>query len=191
MPVYRTRNDIRNVVIVVGILLFSNFALWGNSQDRPESSSNHVRLELQVQYELIILSNYSVFDSLEFEILDGDSVTLSGRVTRPSLKSDAESTIRRLEGIGKVVNKIEVLPISPGDERIRLAVYRAFFDNTDLSVYVIRAVPPIHFIVENGNVTLIGLVATQAEKDMAEIAVGQVPGVFSVVNNLRIKRGNL
>lgn len=191
MPVHRTRNDIRNVVTVVGMVLFSNFALLGNSQERPESSLGGDCLARQVHYNLIMLSNYSVFDSLEFEILDGDSVILSGRVTRPSLKSDAESTIRGLEGVGKVVNKIEVLPISPGDERVRIAVYRAFFDNTDLSVYVMRAVPPIHFIVENGNVTLIGLVATQAEKDMAEIAAGQVPGVFSVVNNLRIKRGNL
>jgi len=106
---------------------------------------------------------------------------------RPSLKSDAESTVRRLEGVGKVVNSIEVLPLSPNDDRIRRAVHHAISAKPGLDRYFLRAVPPIHIIVKDGNVTLVGVVASQVDKDLAGLAAREVPGVFSLTNNLRVE----
>jgi hyperosmotically inducible periplasmic protein len=113
-------------------------------------------------------------------------VILSGQVTRPYLKSDAENVVKRIQGVKKVVNDIEVLPLSPYDSKVRRAVYRAIFLNGVLSRFSIQAVPPIHIIVKNGNVTLVGVVSTEAEKEIAGIVANTVPGIFSVTNDLRI-----
>ena len=179
------------LALIVGTVLCLSLAVSANSQDEADLDCIRDRLELLVRYELTMLAGYSVFDNLEFEIADVDSVVLSGKVTRPSLKSNAESAIRTLEGVVKVVNRIEVLPISPEDERIRLAVYSAVFGETGLDAYAMRAVSPIHFIVENGSIALVGVVATQADKDLAGIAASRVAGVSNVINSLQIKKGRL
>jgi hyperosmotically inducible protein len=136
----------------------------------------------------MMLRDYSVFDTLEFQVTGLDTVVLSGRVTRPVLKSEAESTIRQLEGVGKVVNKIEVLPPSPSDDRLRIAAYRAVFSKPGLDRYGLLAVPPVHIIVDNGAVTLVGIVASQEDKDLAGLAAREVPGTFNVTNNLRVEK---
>jgi hyperosmotically inducible protein len=132
---------------------------------------------------LILLPYYSVFDNLGFRV-DGDTVTLEGQVVRPTLKSDAENVVKNIEGVGKVVNNIEVLPLSPMDNQIRRAVYRAIFSEPGLSRYAESAVPSIHIIVKNGNVTLVGIVDNQGDKDLANIRAKGVSNVFSVTNNL-------
>ena len=98
-----------------------------------------------------------------------DTVVLLGYVTRPTLKSDAERVVSKIEGAGKVVNQIEVLPLSPSDDRIRTAAYRTIYSKPGLDLYAVRAVPPIHIIVKNGNITLTGIVATEADKNLAGI----------------------
>ena len=103
------------------------------------------------------------------------------------MKSDAENVVKRIEGVEDVDNQIKVLPTSPNDDHIRRAVYRAIYGNEVLSQYALRAVPPIHIIVENGNVTLEGVVARQMDKQIAEMQTKSVPGVFSVTNNLKIE----
>lgn len=148
----------------------------------------HARLAQEVRRQLVMLANYSVFDDLEFEISGVDTVTLLGQVTRPSLKSDAESTVRSLEGVGKIINKIEVLPVSPSDDRIRIAAYRSIFSRPGLERYGIRAVPPIHILVKNGSITLVGIVANQADKDLAGIAAREVPGTFDITNRLKVEK---
>lgn|SRR5262249_39632681 len=72
----------------------------------------------EVRHELLMLPYYSVFDNQAFKV-DGDHVTLMGQVMRPTLKSDAESAVKRVEGVASVTNNIEVLPLSPNDDRIR------------------------------------------------------------------------
>jgi hyperosmotically inducible protein len=128
-----------------------------------------------------------VFDNLAYKVDPDGTVELFGQVSRPTLKSDAENAVKRIEGVQRVVNNIEVLPASPDDDRIRLAVYRAIFGNSVLSQYQIRAVPPIHLIVKNGHVTLEGAVARQMEKQIAGMQANSVPGVFSVTNDLRVE----
>src|SRR5712672_2842385 len=104
------------------------------------------RIAKEVRHELVMLPYYNVFDNLAFKV-DGSTVTLMGQVTRPTLKSDAERVVKSIEGVDKVVNKIEVLPLSPNDERIRLAIYRAIYGHAGLQRYGLQAVPPIHIIV--------------------------------------------
>jgi hyperosmotically inducible protein len=158
------------------------------AQSKQELEKIHARLVSQVRHELIMLSRYTVFDNLQFQITDVDTVVLSGEVVRPTLKSDAESAVRRLEGVGKLINKIEVLPLSPSDDRIRVAAYRAIFSKPGFDKYGFQAVPPIHIIVKNGNITLTGIVANQVDKDLAGIAAREVPGTFGFTNNLRVEK---
>ena len=142
------------------------------------------RLVREVRHELVMLPYYGVFDNLAYRV-DGSTVTLMGQVTRPTLKSSAENVVKDIEGVTKVVNNIEVLPVSPDDDRIRIAIYRAIYGNTALSRYEMQAVPPVHIIVKNGNATLEGVVANEGDKNIANIQAKSVPGVFSVTNNLR------
>jgi hyperosmotically inducible protein len=153
--------------------------------DRRVSKKGEDRIAREVRHELVMLPFYSVFDDLAYKV-DGDTVTLFGATTRPTLKSDAEKAVKKIEGVEKVVNNIEVLPLSPNDDGIRRAVYRAIYSQPGLDMYSLRAVPTIHIIVKNGNVTLTGAVANQGDKDRAGIAANGVPGVFSVKNEIQV-----
>jgi hyperosmotically inducible protein len=157
-----------------------------NQESKQPVDRAQARLEREVRHELVMLPYYDVFDNLAYRV-DGGTVTLFGQVTRPTLKSDAERVVKDIEGVENVVNKIEVLPTSPNDDSIRLAVYRAIFGHTALNRYALRSVPPIHIIVKNGNVTLEGVVANEADKNIANIQANGVPGVFKVTNNLRVE----
>lgn len=147
--------------------------------------SGNGRLARQVRHELVTLPYYSVFDNLAFRI-DGNSVTLLGQVTQPTLKSAAENVVKDIEGVTHVNDDIQVLPVSPNDDRIRRAEYRAIYSQPALNQYALRAVPPIHIIVDNGHVTLDGVVAKEGDKNIAGVQANSVLGVFSVKNNLRI-----
>jgi BON domain len=142
----------------------------------------------EVRHELVMLPYYSVFDWLQAQVAADGTVTLMGQVTRPTTKDDAENRVKGLEGATRVVDNIEVLPVSPMDDGIRLAVYRSIFSySSPLFRYATQSVPPIHIIVKNGHVTLKGIVATQSDSDLANIKANQVSGVFSVNNELQIE----
>ena len=128
-----------------------------------------------------------MFDNLAYKVDPDGTVTLLGQVSRPVLKSDAENAVKRIEGVEKVVNNIEVLPTSINDDQIRRAAYRAIYGNDVLSQYQLRAVPPIHIIVKNGHITLEGVVARQMDKQIAGMQANSVPGAFSVTNNLVVE----
>ena len=140
----------------------------------------------QVRHELVMLPYYSVFDNFAYQV-DGSTVVLAGQVTRPTLKSGAERVVERVEGVGRVVNKIEVLPLSSSDDQIRWQVFRAIYQDSVLSRYAWQAVPPIHIVGRNGLVTLEGVVNASMEKAVANARANAVAGVFSVVNNLRVE----
>jgi len=151
-------------------------------------SSGHYEewLKNEVRHQLVLLPWYSVFDNLEYKV-DGTTVTLYGQVAHATLMPDAERAVKRIEGVEKVVNNIEVLPPSPNDERIRRATYRAIYGDATLERYALQAVPSIHIIVKGGNVTLEGMTANQADKDVANIRASGVSGVFSVTNHLAVE----
>jgi len=181
--------SVKSAALGATLALISVLALATPARPQGKGSLKavHARLAEQVRHQLVMLPYYSVFDNLEFRIEGIDTIVLSGQVMRPSLKSDAESAVRSLEGVGKVVNSIEVLPLSPNDDRIRRGVHHAIYAKPALDRYFLRAVPPIHIIVKDGNVTLVGVVANQADKDLAGLAANGVPGVFSFTNNLRVE----
>jgi len=141
----------------------------------------------EVRHELVMLPWYSVFDNLAYRVDPDGTVTLIGQVARPALKDDAEKAVKKIPGVTRVKNEIEVLPVSPDDERIRMAEFHAIYGDPALSRYALGAVPPIHIIVKNGNVTLEGVVANQMDKQIAYMRANGVPGVFSVTNNLRVE----
>ena len=173
-------------------LIFSMAALASSAtqNNQPTGALNQKsvdRIYKEVRHELVMLPFYGVFDNLAYKVDPDGTVTLLGQVSRPILKSDAENSIKHIEGVEKVVNNIEVLPTSPNDDRIRRAAYRAIFSNDVLSQYQMRAVPPIHIIVNNGRITLEGVVARQMDKQIAGIQANGVPGAFSVTNNLAVE----
>jgi hyperosmotically inducible protein len=118
--------------------------------------------------------------------VDGSTVTLLGQVTRPSLKSDAENAVKHIEGVEKVDNQIEVLPPSPMDDQLRIALFRAIYGYEPLQKYALGVQKPIRIIVKNGRVTLEGVVDSESDKNLVNLRANSVPGVFSVTNNLRV-----
>jgi hyperosmotically inducible periplasmic protein len=154
--------------------------------DNHKTIAGMNRIENEVRRELVTLPNYSLFDNFTFRV-DGEAVTLMGKVSRTALKSDAENVVKKIEGVEKVHNRIEVLPLSPNDDRLRLALYHSIYGHSVLQTLAIRAFPPIHIIVENGNVTLEGVVANEMQKTIAGVQARAVSDVFSVTNNLRVE----
>lgn len=157
------------------------------TSDRAMGQQGMDRLVREVHHELVLLPYYGVFDNLAYKVAPDGTVTLLGQVVRPVLKSDAENAVKRIEGVERVDNQITVLPTSPMDDQIRRATYRAIYGNDVLSSYAMRAVPPIHIIVNGGHVTLEGVVARAMDKQIAETQAKSVPNVFSVTDNLRVE----
>jgi len=165
----------------------SSFAAPPANQKNQEPKTQQA-ISREVRHRLVLLPYYSVFDNLAYRV-DGDKVILEGQVTRPTLKSDAEGVVKNIPGVSSVTNNIEVLPLSPLDDQIRRATYRAIYGDSGLSRYGIQAVPPIHIIVKNGNVTLEGVVDSDSDRNLAGLRASQVPNVFSVKNNLVVSNG--
>ena len=157
--------------------------------ERGISQKAEDRIIKEVRHELVMLPNLSLWDNLAYKV-DGYKVTLLGQVRNASLKSEAENAVKHIEGVEQVDNQIQVLPPSPNDDRIRRAVARSIFDAPGLFPYAMQSVPPIHIIVQGGNVTLEGVVNNEGDRNMAEIRAKQVPGVFSVTNHLQVVNDN-
>jgi hyperosmotically inducible protein len=145
-------------------------------------------LKEEVRHQLVTLPYYTVFDWLQAEVKPDGTVTLMGEVTRPTLKDDAAQRVKKLESATRVVNNIEVLPLSPMDDQLRIAAYRALFRyDSPLFRYGTQSVPPIHIIMKNGHLTLRGVVANQMDSQLAETAARGVSGVFEVKNELQVE----
>ena len=167
-----------------------------------------LRIAKEVRKQIVTQPQYGVFDNIHFAI-QGGTVILRGQASRPTLKSGIGNSVKRIEGVENVTNDIEVLPVSPNDDRIRAAVYVSVYGFPTLQRYtsnrggprpmpsVARAAggitndPPIgyhaiHIIVNNGNVTLTGVVDSESDLAVAEMRANTVPGVFSVDNQLGV-----
>jgi hyperosmotically inducible protein len=164
-------------------------AAWAAAppQNTPLSERGQERIQREVRHQLLLLPYYGVFDFLAYKVAPDGSVTLLGDVVRPVLKSDAENAVKHIEGVEHVDNQIKVLPLSPSDDHIRRTAFRAIYGSPQLTKYSWQSVQSIHIIVDNGHITLAGLVDNQADKQVAEIQAKSVPGVFSVDNQLQIQ----
>jgi len=186
---------------VIVAVMFLSLATYANNCTAQEAQNNSAqstrntdlsqkgvdRIVKEAHHELVMLPFYGVFDNLLYKVSADGTLTLLGEVSRPTLKSDAERAVKDIEGVERVDNQIRVLPVSPNDDRIRRATYRKIYGHSVLSQYQLRAVPPIHIVVDNGHVKLEGVVARQMEKQVAGIQANSVSGVFSVENNLRVE----
>jgi len=203
----RNNTSLRALFLSVAAIALLSIPLAAASQTTaaaPGVDENQLRVAKKVRHELAMLPFYSVFDNLQFSLEGDHTVILSGQTIRPTIKSGAENVVKRVEGVTRVINNIEVLPLSPFDYRIRRAEFRAIYSQPALSRYALQAgvgVPfldlrstslsgvnlPIHIIVKNGHVTLVGVVASAMDKNVAGIAANSVSNVFSVENDLQVE----
>ena len=178
---------------VKALFISSLFVIAGMAFGAPRANAGTAvspevsQIENQVQHKLAMLPWYGVFDYLQYQV-NGTEVTLSGQVIseHDTTRSDAENAFKRISGVTRVINNIEVLPLSMIDNQIRRAEYRTIFSQSDLGRYTMGAIPQVHIIVKNGHVSLYGVVMDQMDKTLAGLAANTVPGVFSVTNNLQI-----
>jgi hyperosmotically inducible protein len=164
--------------LVAGLLLVASFAIAApNASAQPTSKS--------IRKALVTLPYYGVFDNLAYNVAADGTVTLYGQVVRPSTKQDAERSVQRIAGVTRVVNEIEVLPLSSFDDSIRERAYRTIFDTGGLYRYALGANPSLHIVVNRGHLTLEGVVANELDRRLAYMAARNVFGAFTVTNNLR------
>lgn len=190
------------ITVVLGIVLVSSAAaipsaLLGESSqqagseamqaDNARSPQVEQHIVREVRHELLMLPYYGVFDDLEYRV-DGHTVILQGYVIseHSTTKEEAEKAVKKIEGVDKVVNNIEVLPPSPMDDGLRAQLYRKIYGYGPLFKYANLATPPIHIVVKNGRVTLKGVVDNDTDKNLVGMLANQVPGVFEVTNDLRV-----
>ena len=181
----------RKITIAVVACLAMAVGAMAQNTALPESRTTlggtnpEQKMSREVMHELLMDPYYSVFDDLEYKV-NGNTVTLMGHVVDPAAKSDAEASVKHIEGVSNVDDQIKVLPPSPQDDAIRRAEYRAIFSEPGLNKYAWGAVPEIHIVVENGRVTLTGFVNNAGDKNLAYMCANGVPGVFGVTNNLQV-----
>lgn len=174
----------QRLLTAVAMLLVASCSLLAQ-QNQPPSNRSTERITREVRHELLMLPYLGVFDNLAYKV-DGSTVTLIGQVTRPTLKSDSENVVKKIEGVEKVDNQIEVLPPSPMDDQLRRRLYRAIYGFPSLQKYALGVQQPIRIIVKGGNVSLEGVVDNEADKNTAGIRAKSVSGVFGVTNNLQV-----
>jgi osmotically-inducible protein OsmY len=177
----------RKLAILLTVL--SAIALHSLAQERgAPSAREQERIVKAVRHELLMLPYVTAFDNLAYKV-EGRNVTLYGQVVRPVLKSDAEGAVKHIEGVEHVDNQIEVLPLSPMDDRLRRQLFRAIYGYPALQKYAIVPQKPIRIVVKNGHVTLEGVVDSEADKNFVGIRANGVSGTFSVDNNLKVVSG--
>jgi hyperosmotically inducible protein len=169
------------------VMIVSVFSL--SARNAMASEPGTERLQKQVRHQLNMLPYVDAFDYLAFTVDENGNVTLSGEVTNPVLKSDAGNVVKRVEGVEHVDNQIRVLPLSPMDDGLRLRLFRTIYGYPALQRYALGINKPIRIIVDNGHVTLMGVIDSQTDKDIAGIRANSVPGIFSVDNQLRVVKG--
>lgn len=175
----------------LAVLLAMTCALSASAQSKAlqqePTPRDEARIQQEVRHQLIMLPFLDVFDNLTYKV-EGYNVTLGGQVTNPSLKSSAERVVKRIEGVEKVDNQIQVLPPSSMDDRLRIRLFRSIYGYAPLQRYALPVIKPIRIIVKSGHVTLEGVVDSEGDKNLVTMRAKIVPGIFSVTNNLVVQK---
>ena len=151
------------------------------------SSGGRGGLADRVRHEILMYSNYTLWDDISFQV-DNGNVSLIGAVSQPYKRSDLQRIVQHIPGVASVTNELKVLPVSFQDDRLRLQVARAIYRDPVLSRYAMGAIPSIHIIVDNGKVTLTGVVNNTMEKQVAGIRASSAGLSFGpVINNLAVE----
>lgn len=175
----------KRAVICISVLVLAIISVAQDDQRGQPSAKSEERITREVRHELLMLPYFGVFDYIAYKV-EGDTVTLLGQVVRPTLKSDSENSVKRIEGVEKVNNQIEVLPPSPMDDRLRARLFRAIYQYPALQKYEMGVQKPIRIIVKSGRVSLEGVVDSDADKNLVALRANGVSGIFSVTNNLQV-----
>ena len=171
--------------LLVAVVSLTLLMTWIAAAQNATSNKSEDRISREVRHELLMLPYFGVFDNIAYKVNNG-TVTLLGQVVRPSLKSDAENVVKRIEGVDRVENQIEVLPPSSQDDALRIALYRSIYEYPALQKYALGVQKPIRIIVKSGRVTLEGVVDSDGDKNLVGVRANTVPGIFQVTNNLRV-----
>lgn len=178
----------KKMLAFAATVVIATSAVVAAPKGTDETEQSYQQVSKQVRHELVTLPYFGVFDNLAYKV-EGDTVTLYGQVVHPSTRKDAERRVAKIKGVERVVNQIEVLPLSGFDDSVRINTYRALARTGGLYRYLMGTNPSIRIIVNRGQLTLEGIVANEGDKNLAYIAASGVSGAFSVTNNLRTERG--
>jgi hyperosmotically inducible protein len=170
----------------LGTLLATSALLAGSAFGATSSvKETNPNLVNDVSKAINTLAWYGVFDALSAHIQDG-VVTLNGSVMQYNVRNSAVAAVKNLPGVERVVDNIEILPLSPFDNNIRLRAYYAIFGDPALNRYALNSRPPIRILVKNGNIKLVGVVNNNLDRTLIYNRVMGLPGAFSVTNELRL-----
>ena len=169
---------------ILGLAIIALSFVSTNAQSFPLAGSTRT-IEDQVRKSVLKLPQYEVFDWITYRV-DGETVTLSGKVRNAINKSDAENRVERIPGVSRVINKIEVLPLGSFDESTRVRLYETLSRSGGLSRYLWTVNPSVRLIVDRGHVSLEGFVSNRGDYNTMNVLANGVSGVFSVTNNLII-----
>jgi hyperosmotically inducible protein len=169
-------------------MLLAGAGIAGASNKSQAIPQNDADLAKAVRHEIAMYSRYSVWDDIRFRV-DNGQVELMGAVSQPFKKSDIEKIVRQTPGVASVTDEIRVLPLSTNDDRLRIQVAHAIFRDPVLSRYAMGAVPSIHIVVDNGHVTLAGVVDNEMDRNVAGVRASAAGLSFgAVTNNLQVER---
>ena len=177
---------VRTLVLGLGMIAS---ALLFSVQNAMASARGTEAIDKQVKHELNMLPYVNVFDFMTFTVDANGNVTLNGEVTNPVVKSDAGNVVKRIAGVEHVNNQIQVLPLSPMDDGLRIRLFRTIYGYPTLQKYSLGVNKSIRIIVDNGHVTLMGVVDNEMDRNVAGIRANSVPGIFSVDNQLKVVKG--
>ena len=173
-------------LLAAALLASAGMAGAADKNDAAKFQSDAALIK-SVRHAIVMYPRYSIFDDVSFQVENG-AVRLNGVVTQPFKKSDIDKIVRNVAGANQVQDDIRVLPLSPDDERLRLRVARAIYADPTMTTYTIQPLKPIHIIVENGHVTLDGVVATDFDKQIAGTRAASAGMSFGpIVNNLQVE----
>jgi osmotically-inducible protein OsmY len=189
-------------IVVVSALMLTSVGAGAQSLSERETTRS-------VQRALERLPYYGVFDFMAFNVERG-TVTLTGYAYHGSLKNAAESATRRVSAVDEIANRVELLPASQNDDRIRWATFYRIYTDAFLSryapggpdqirreIYDSRRFPgmhqplgmyAIHIVVRNGHTTLFGVVDNAGDRQIAEMRAREVTGVFSIENEIEVAK---
>jgi hyperosmotically inducible protein len=183
----RRKVQMRTIPAMLVLVLSLEWAVAASAQRGVHPPPQFTqRVQREVTHRILMLPYYGAFDVIGFKV-EGYNLILVGKVTRPSLKDDAGHAMKGIEGIEKIDNQIEVLPVSFFDDDIRRRTFRAIYGYPALLRYALPPIKPIRIIVEHGNVTLEGVVDSSGDRNIAYLRANGVTGVFSVTNHLSVE----
>lgn len=178
------RNSLRMLGATTVLLALAGLA---GASTAPASFDSDAAIAKKAVHEIRMYTRYTIWDNVNLQVNNG-AVVLTGQVSQPFKKQDLQRLMQRVPGVTSVTNQLEVLPLSPFDNNLRVRVARAVYGSPNFTRYAMQPLPPIHIIVNNGRVSLEGVVANEFDKNLAGMRASTAGLSFGPVqNNLRVE----